>query len=84
MKRTTAAVLTGMCVLILSLSLNCLAEDLEKKQRELRTQITLYNLVNGLYLTNYQMEFILSKAKDLDSLRERLEERKRILSSPSG
>ena len=77
MKRTTAAVLTGMCVLILSLSLNCLAEDLEKKQRELRTQITLYNLVNGLYLTNDQMEFILSRAKDLDSLRERLEERKK-------
>ncbi|MBW2341141.1 MAG: hypothetical protein JRF50_12510 [Deltaproteobacteria bacterium] len=84
MKRTTAAVLTGMCVLILSFSLNCLAEDLEKKQRELRTQITLYNLVNGLYLTNDQMEFILSRAKDLDSLRERLEERKRIFSSPSG
>ena len=84
MKRSTAAVLTGMCVLILSLSLNCLAEDLEKKQRELRTQITLYNLVNGLYLTNNQMEFILSRAKDLDSLRERLEERKRIFSSPSG
>ena len=77
MKRTRAAVLTGMCVLILSLSLNCLAEDLEKKQRELRTQITLYNLVNGLYLTNDQMEFILSRAKDLDSLRERLEERKK-------
>lgn len=84
MKRTRAAVPTGMCVLMLSLSLNCLAEDLEKKQRELRTQITLYNLVNGLYLTNDQMEFILSRAKDLDSLRERLEERKRILSSPSG
>jgi hypothetical protein len=77
MKRTTAAVLTGMCVLILSLSLNCLAEDLEKKQRELRTQITLYNLVNGLYLTNDQMEFILGRAKELDSLRERLEERKK-------
>jgi len=76
-KRTRAAVLTGMCVLILSLSLNCLAEDLEKKQRELRTQITLYNLVNGLYLTNDQMEFILSRAKDLDSLRERLKERKK-------
>jgi len=76
-KRTRAAVPTGMCVLMLSLSLNCLAEDLEKKQRELRTQITLYNLVNGLYLTNDQMEFILSRAKDLDSLRERLEERKR-------
>ena len=39
MKRTIVAVLTGICVLILSLSLNCLAEDLEKKQRELRTQI---------------------------------------------
>ena len=75
MKRTRAAVLTGMCVLILGLSSNCLAEDLETKQRELRTQITLYNLVNGLYLTNDQMEFILSRAKDLDSLRERLEER---------
>jgi len=77
MRRTTAAVLTGMCLLILSLSLNCLAEDLEKKQRELRTQITLYNLVNGLYLTNGQTEFILGKAKELDALRERLEERKK-------
>jgi len=77
MRRTTAAVLTGMCLLILSLSLSCLAEDLEKKQRELRTQITLYNLVNGLYLTNEQTEFILGKAKELDALRERLEERKK-------
>jgi hypothetical protein len=77
MKRTTAAVLTGMCVLILSLSLNCLAEDLEKKQRELRTQIILYNLVNGLYLTNDQMEYILGNAKELDSLRERLEQKKK-------
>jgi len=39
MKRTIVVVLAGICVLILSLSLNCLAEDLEKKQRELRTQI---------------------------------------------
>ena len=43
----------------------------------MRTQITLYNLVNGLYLTNEQTEFILGKAKELDALRERLEERKK-------
>lgn len=73
--------LFGTWALILGLSFNCLAEDIDKQEKELRTQITIYNLVNGLYLTEDQMDFILNKSKKLHSLQKKLQNRKKSDSS---
>jgi len=77
MRRKPSIRLFGIGALILGLSFNCVAEDIDKQEKELRTQITIYNLVNGLYLTEDQMEFILNKSKELDSLLRKLQDRKK-------
>lgn len=50
----------------------CVGEDIVKQKRELHTQIVIYNLVNGLYLDEEQMKFILEKAEEIDILRQKL------------
>lgn len=63
----------GLSLLIFSLPSWALRyyED-EDDYASLRTQIIIYNLVNGLYLTNEQIRFILEKAEEMSALREKL------------
>jgi hypothetical protein len=61
-------------LLALLLLLNiCWAQD--TKEKEIRQEIILYNLVNGLYLNKEQVEFILGKAKEVEKLQEMMRRR---------
>ena len=59
---------------VLSLSSPCMALDLKTQNKELKEEIIIHNLISGLYLSSDQMEFILKKAKELGTLRDRLKE----------
>ena len=63
-----------LAFLIVSVCLPCRAEVNDKQQRSLREQIVIYNLINGLYLTDSQLKDILEKAKQVEDLRVNIED----------
>lgn len=70
MKKILIAV--AVCILFIGVAFSCRAQRVASEQKELRNQIVLYNLVNGLYLTEDQMWFILRKAKEVEKVRKEM------------
>jgi hypothetical protein len=71
-------------ILFLNFSLSVKAIDFKDSSdtyNELRTQIVIYNLINGLYLDKEQIEFILEKAKEAKRLKEELKQRTKEIAS---
>ncbi len=62
-------------IFITTLYFCCNASGLEQSYDSLHKRIIIYNLINGLYLTKEQMDFILDKAKEIDFLRRGLKEK---------
>ncbi len=58
-------------MLVVLISQNSPAKDVNQTQQEIR----IINLVNGLELNDYQMEFILEKAREVEDLRQEYKQR---------
>jgi len=80
MKRVCKYILLIVGIFLIS-SLPCEALYFDNLHRELRNEIVFYNLINGLYLDEGQMEFILNKAREIDDLRKKLEEKFEAIST---
>ena len=74
MKKKNIAII----IVAVAFSFYCNAENINQQYGTMRKRIIIYNLINGLYLTREQMRFILSKAKEVDSLREELKEKMEV------
>lgn len=73
--RTILAIMVISCMCVVNTSFVSGEAKPDEEYRDLRSQIVIYNLVNGLYLTRDQMDFILKKAREVSRLRKDFEEK---------
>jgi hypothetical protein len=60
---------------LVALSTFCYAQDEARVVKELECEIKLLNLINGLYLTQEQMEGLLARAREVEKIREELKKK---------
>ena len=71
----TKKIIIFLNVFVATLYFGCNASELGQSYDSLHKRIIIYNLINGLYLTKDQMNFILDKAKEINSFRKELKEK---------